>query len=725
MRSVLEQGPCPKMDHRSRTDHPSAGGAARIPPPAWEVRVELASIAEATVDRRSLATLAERLPPDELAGWLHRAVVARDDRAFPALLLAALLRGDAVDAGVLARGAALLADADHLAVAVGHLGGDVASALLAAVDDHGLGYEREPTALLLAELWCRRKQVPRPPRLLAEARIRARRQLTQEGEDAMVGLQGLLDDPDLATLLEGLLVPEVKDAARAFVSRLVERLVDPPGKHLPERAPRQARAKGSVRRATAKVGRNDACWCGSGKKYKSCHEAADRDRNADASDVAGLTMAELASDLERHLTPARLGTLRGHELARLDADRVPAALRLPWIEALGKWGEHDAALAAVRSWSPPDDQPVDDVLDECLRFVAEFGARSRRVDVVRAALALRRGRTDLVLPEARLLAVDPAARLPLLEDIAREELDAKHVDLSYALLAVGYPALGVHVARSQLVLRPRDAEADGLYAQMSEARDLLLAPPWDPIDDVLHLLDSGVDPEVEAELQASRQRMSEREAALQATQDALSRAREELAAAEQAAAQPAPAPVDAPRAAPAVVVDDTAVRELRERLEKLKGDLKDRHRERNALRKELEEARERVADLEARDDEGEEDDADAADDDEGGEGPELDVSVTSRLRLPRWPDGFHARLREVPEATARATLLRVGELCAGLAVAYREVRPLRGFSDTWRIKVGRSYRLLFRPHDEVLEVLDLLHRQDLEKRLFRLRRGGE
>jgi hypothetical protein len=244
-----------------------------------------------------------RAPPDELAGWLHRAVVARDDRAFPALLLAALLRGDAVDAGVLARGAALLADADHLAVAVGHLGGDVASALLAAVDDHGLGYEREPTALLLAELWCRRKQVPRPPRLLAEARIRARRQLTQEGEDAMVGLQGLLDDPDLATLLEGLLVPEVKDAARAFVSRLVERLVDPPGKHLPERAPRQARAKGSVRRATAKVGRNDACWCGSGKKYKSCHEAADRDRNADASDVAGLTMAELASDLERHLTP--------------------------------------------------------------------------------------------------------------------------------------------------------------------------------------------------------------------------------------------------------------------------------------------------------------------------------------------------------------------------------------------------------------------------------------
>lgn len=685
----------------------------------------LEEAAGTTLDRRSLQALGERLSAEALPDLLAAAARARDDRAFPALLLAALLKGLPVDARSLVRGAALVADADHLAIAVGHVSGDAAAALLAAVDDHGLGYEREPTALLLAELWCRRAQVARPKRLLAEARIRARRQLTQEGEDAMVALHGLLDDPDLATLLEGLIVAEVKDAARAFASRLVERLVDPVGKHLPDRAPKATRARGSVRRAAEKLGRNDACWCGSGKKYKSCHEAADRDRNADASDVAGLTAAELASDLERHLTAERLGQLRGHELARLDAARIPGELRLGWIDTLGKWGEHDAALAAVSSWMPPEGTAPDDVLDECLRFVAEHAARAERRDVVQQALALRRGRTDLVLPEARILAADPTDRLGLLEAVAREELDTRNVNLAFGLLDGGYPALGVHVARSQLVLRTRDPEADTLYAAMVEARDRLLAPPWDPIDDVLHVLDKGVDPEVERELAVSKQRMAEREAALEATQGALAKAREELLAAERAAATPAPAPSPgAPEpAAPPPKGDDRAVRELRERLEKLKGDLKERHRERNALRKELEEARERVADLEARDEE--EDDADGADEDEGDEGPALDVSVTTRLRLPRWPDGFHDRLREVPEATARATLLRVGELCAGLAVAYREVRPLRGFSDTWRIKVGRSYRLLFRPAEDELEVLDLLHRQDLEKRLFRLRRGGE
>ena len=25
-----------------------------------------------------------------------------------------------------------------------------------------------------------------------------------------------------------------------------------------------------------KIGRNDPCWCGSGKKYKQCHEAFDK-----------------------------------------------------------------------------------------------------------------------------------------------------------------------------------------------------------------------------------------------------------------------------------------------------------------------------------------------------------------------------------------------------------------------------------------------------------------
>jgi uncharacterized protein YecA (UPF0149 family) len=44
-------------------------------------------------------------------------------------------------------------------------------------------------------------------------------------------------------------------------------------------APRPARTGGddaavkTVRRDEPKIGRNDPCWCGSGKKFKKCHGA--------------------------------------------------------------------------------------------------------------------------------------------------------------------------------------------------------------------------------------------------------------------------------------------------------------------------------------------------------------------------------------------------------------------------------------------------------------------
>jgi preprotein translocase subunit SecA len=52
-----------------------------------------------------------------------------------------------------------------------------------------------------------------------------------------------------------------------------------PGPAPPAGAPRPARTGGddaavkTVRRDEPKLGRNDPCFCGSGKKYKKCHGA--------------------------------------------------------------------------------------------------------------------------------------------------------------------------------------------------------------------------------------------------------------------------------------------------------------------------------------------------------------------------------------------------------------------------------------------------------------------
>lgn len=39
---------------------------------------------------------------------------------------------------------------------------------------------------------------------------------------------------------------------------------------------------------STKIGRNDPCWCGSGKKYKKCHEAFDaKCRNPASERISG------------------------------------------------------------------------------------------------------------------------------------------------------------------------------------------------------------------------------------------------------------------------------------------------------------------------------------------------------------------------------------------------------------------------------------------------------
>lgn len=666
--------------------------------------------------QRDLHAFASSLP-GEVGEELRVAASERRSRAFTNLLLAALDAGHAVDASVLAEGTALLPDPDTVAAVATSVRGNTGGALVTAVRSRMIGYEHEPAVLLVAELWARRTGNPRPEGVVAESRIRARRQLTHEGEDALVAMAELVEDPHLTSLVAPFSAPDVKEAARALSSRLARRMVDGPLSAMPERPVREAKARGPVRRAVAKIGRNDPCHCGSGKKYKLCHEAEDRARLADPSDVRGLTRSEVADRLEELLDEERLRSLRSDELARLEPARIAPALHGPLAMQLAAWGELDRAAAVLTAhWR--------DDLAETAEMVAVDAARDGRTDLVRRLTTLIPN--DRWMAEARLaLAEEPRARLETIEELARKEIDSAGVDLGFALLSAGLPALGIHVARSELVLRKRDADADHLLAQLRETRDKLLLPPWDPIDDVLYTIDTGHAPQVDRELAAARGKVESSDAALKSTQEALDRMRDELTRKEAEVAKQAGQPVERREQAVATPVgEDPHVRELRERVEQLKTDLKERHSERNALRRELEEARERMAELQSSQPATEDGDGEA-DEIEDEDGPTLDAKVASRLRIPVFPADFAEKLRLVPDATARAALLRIGELCAGFDVAFREVRPLRGFEGTWRVKVGRSYRLLFRPENDRLEVVDLLHRQDLEKRLFRLRRGGE
>jgi hypothetical protein len=48
-------------------------------------------------------------------------------------------------------------------------------------------------------------------------------------------------------------------------------------------------------------GRNDPCWCGSGKKYKKCHLDADRQPGREASATSGAPAGPAAPALRGEL----------------------------------------------------------------------------------------------------------------------------------------------------------------------------------------------------------------------------------------------------------------------------------------------------------------------------------------------------------------------------------------------------------------------------------------
>jgi hypothetical protein len=46
------------------------------------------------------------------------------------------------------------------------------------------------------------------------------------------------------------------------------------------RTNREPEQSQTVRKSGPQLGRNDPCWCGSGKKYKHCHMASDQAQGA-------------------------------------------------------------------------------------------------------------------------------------------------------------------------------------------------------------------------------------------------------------------------------------------------------------------------------------------------------------------------------------------------------------------------------------------------------------
>src|SRR3989454_1056229 len=174
--------------------------------------------------------------------------------------------------------------------------------------------------------------------------------------------------------------PAAAELRDNLISGLVDAVRQSPFAVVPERPGPIVHSGYTMRRAVARIGRNDPCPCGSGKKYKKCCMEKDQERLQDSSRVAGLTVEELRAQQERFLTEDELLQMRSHQLARLDPLKIDSPLRPLLLSRLNLYGELEAAVELFEKTGLPDD--VAGHWRDCVYAVAQ----SQRKDLLNRLL---------------------------------------------------------------------------------------------------------------------------------------------------------------------------------------------------------------------------------------------------------------------------------------------------------------------------------------------------
>jgi hypothetical protein len=673
--------------------------------------------------------VATHLPPtDEALNVLIAELISAGDQlGFLLTATAAFEAGRRIDARHLEGGTPLCAELLRLGNFAWKMEGDVPAALMVAVKRGGICRDLHASTLFLVAVWCaERRSGELPADFLAEARRFVRvKNLPASCRVFLGGIARRVDDEGFAAVL----AEHYPEVVKAHMAELTEKVIRThletfarPAIELVPDAPAKVLARGHrpMQRAVEKLGRNDLCHCGSGKKYKRCCFDQDQERLHFSSEVAGHTQAELRAEPETALTRSRLESMPPFEMALIDPRKVPESLRRAYVMRLTglQLLERATEYFEVQDWDEERQQEWD--------FTVFFIMRVQRKDLAErmvAARARHEPNAEVRLGIQLLIARDdPAAELRILTQTAMEILDATDPEalsrLGYGVLCSRHSALGILLCRSLIPLMPAK-QANFHLAEILAARDGLNLPPDEPFSDVLEkrLADETSDEGADAAaLRAARKRLEAKAAEVRHLNEEIERQRRALERQEKKrAATPAPQPAQ----------DESERRDLRQKLVELKGRLHERSAERANLRRDLEKAQHDLEELRR----GQPTPAPAADDATSGDDeaahylPEQPAG-NQPLRLIEFPHKFRETLDDLPRQAARSALAMIGRLAGGEPAAFAGVVQLRACLGILRQRIGSEYRLLFRLLPDRVQVVDLINRRDLDRKIKSLRPTG-
>jgi hypothetical protein len=683
-------------------------------------------IKHAGLSRANVEHVAAMLPDDdlELDNWIAELIRENESMGLHLIIFAALSRERPVDARHLASGAKLVGAALYTAAIAFRVQGEMPEYLLEGLRNTAVYHAAHAMALLAIAVWCdERRGGVYPDQLIPEARKLARTVTHVLEVDAyLIEVTLRTKDSQLDKLIrehhgKGIDAgwEKVVEEGHKVSEREIAKARGPLSGVLPEE-PLYSGSSGAatVRRSVPRIGRNEPCHCGSGKKYKHCCYEKDRERLQQSSEVAGLTQKELREDPERHLTLERLEKKSSIEIVRMDPTAIPRHLMAQYFIRLAMV-DLDRAAANLERLGYEDDL-------EDSWFITMFTAvRTGRKDIGDRLMELRRpfGLTEeeLRLSQRLLLARDePAKWIRLVEAAALEGLKTENseklLELAFAVAHTDATALGLILYRGVLPLVP-PKEIGQTYDQIIlPIRERLNLPLDDPLKDALE--NRTIDAELalreaEAKFEAKRREV-------RALRESIDQFQKEVARRER---EPAPLSPDSPMASED---NEQKVRQLREKVKHLESDLKERHNERNVLQRRLEKMQARFDSLL---EQSQANRAESSGDDEIEREEELlqaqETEENHPLRLIEFPRSFLERLGEFPHHVARSAMAVLGRLAGGDPGAFSGAKRLKSAPTVVRQRVGIDFRLLFRLLPDRIQVIDLIPRQDLERKIKTLR----
>jgi hypothetical protein len=663
------------------------------------------------VDIRELASKLVHLSAGQVEALLLRFVDDGEDRAVSRLLQASAFNGIKLDPEVLCRCVGVCEDILDSAPCFALQDESAIQPLLTATVVEELPVERKIYAAgLAAELTVKFNLDPQP----------VRKVLWKQEHGALPPHYMMLIEQSLQ-ILEQASNPEQPTIPRWTEFQLSDLL--------PEHRP-HAIVGGdyTVRRPIPKLGRNDPCHCGSGKKYKKCCYLKDQELLRDASQYAGATRSELKSRPGLVDDPDVIYNLRAYELKRLKPSELSENQLLTGYQCALVYGLRELAFdMLIECERRPSEHEFDrghfeDLIDRVLEAGDLDLARKIRdhcgehtwcqPDAIQF-------RFDLLENPERFGPLEHDCRKSVSGTLGEEAVvDEPLIRLVYDC-ASRYPALAIIFARAAIGSDP-DRHRDNMLLLdiIRDARVDLDLEPWnDPAESLFDWIEDRTQHKEKAEAENEEvKRLSSR---LEAARAALTEKKQALYEMEQTVKELGRKPETARE--PSLKDDargghgpDTTIHQDREEtLQRLriqvagmKAEIGEQQEQRGQLRKMLEEERKKLAALSKQSAPVEQ-----ADPDEEA----VIVAPSGKPTLPEYTDAFRKTCESLPPALAAKAILAVGRFAAHENTIWRQTKPIKRLREHYRIRINLDYRMIvhWQP-GKSLRILDVIPRQELE-----------